>query len=200
MRPFIVRTGVMGDGSGNAMTDSGSLMLNRLRVHDYALQPGTSMVWNALSKHVGHNRHVSSTTTEARIAERPSVAWLRLGGLVVVSAGPAVQARAATARPAPLRRCHVRRADAVDPARHRPPQADEVNVDKYDYIFSGNVKYNGEPLDGVQHQRVAATATTRTSRRTPKASGRSAFRRRPTYTITLDEETLPKGVIVDQEG
>lgn len=80
-----------------------------------------------------------------------------------------------------------------------PAHADETNVDKYDYVFSGNVKYNGEPLDGVQlvvkgggyDAKVKTDADGKWKVGVPK---------KDKYDITLIESTLPDGVIVSEEG
>ena len=80
-----------------------------------------------------------------------------------------------------------------------PASADETNTDKYDYIFSGNVKYNGEPLDDVTiivegggyEAEVVTDADGKWKVGVPK---------KDTYKITLVEKTLPEGVIVSEEG
>ncbi|MGL4340041.1 MAG: ABC transporter permease subunit [Rhodoglobus sp.] len=76
-------------------------------------------------------------------------------------------------------------------------QADEINTDKYDYIFSGNVKYNGKPLEGVV---IAATGNGYDAEVKTSADGKwkIGVPEKAEYTITLDESTLPKGVIVTE--
>ena len=78
-----------------------------------------------------------------------------------------------------------------------PAAADEVNVDKYDYIFSGNVKFNGEPVEGVQHQRVRH-GYDEDVKTDAEGKWKVGVPKKAEYKITLIEKTLPKGVIVDE--
>ncbi len=72
--------------------------------------------------------------------------------------------------------------------------ADEIGTD-LDFIFSGNVKYDGEPLEGVlitvsgngYSAEVATGADGKWKIGVPEGG---------VYTVTLDESTLPSGVIV----
>ncbi len=72
--------------------------------------------------------------------------------------------------------------------------ADEIGTD-LDFIFSGNVKFDGEPLDGVlitvsgngYSAEVATGADGKWKIGVPEGG---------VYTVTLDESTLPSGVIV----
>ena len=61
--------------------------------------------------------------------------------------------------------------------------------------------YDGEPLEGVEHDRRGQRLRQRTS--TPDADGKWTVgvpEKDAKYTITLDETTLPKGVAVAEEG
>lgn len=80
-----------------------------------------------------------------------------------------------------------------------PAQADETNTDKYDYIFSGNVKYNGEPLDDVT---LIVEGSGYEAEVSTDAEGKwkVGVPEKATYKITLVEKTLPEGVIVSEEG
>ena len=72
--------------------------------------------------------------------------------------------------------------------------ADEVG-EEYDYRFSGNVKYDSEPLEGVliQLEGGGYEAEVVTD---AEGKWRIGVPEKEPYTITLDESTLPKGVIV----
>ncbi|MCC7127212.1 MAG: branched-chain amino acid ABC transporter permease [Microbacteriaceae bacterium] len=82
-----------------------------------------------------------------------------------------------------------------------PAHADETNTDKYDYIFSGNVKYNDKPLEGVQ---ILVDGNGYSAEVVTDENGRWAVGvpEKAKYNVTLVESTLPKGVIVapDEEG
>ena len=80
-----------------------------------------------------------------------------------------------------------------------PAGADETNTDKYDYIFSGNVKYNGDPLDGVTII-VEGDGYDADVKTDADGKWKVGVPEKATYKITLVESTLPKGVIVSQEG
>lgn len=76
-----------------------------------------------------------------------------------------------------------------------PVSADEVGTDEYDYVFSGNVKFNSEPLEDV---RLTVTGGGYDAEVLTDADGKwkVGVPEKDTYTITLDESTLPTGVIV----
>ena len=80
-----------------------------------------------------------------------------------------------------------------------PASADEVNVDKYDYIFSGNVKYNDKPLDGVVLE-VSGNGYDEEVKTDAKGQWKVGVPKKDKYDITLVESTLPKGVIVSEEA
>jgi len=73
--------------------------------------------------------------------------------------------------------------------------ADEVGTDEYDFIFSGNVKYNSKPLEDVL---IKVSGNGYDAEVVTDADGKwkIGVPEKEKYTITLDEETLPKGVIV----
>ncbi len=80
-----------------------------------------------------------------------------------------------------------------------PANADEVNTDKYDYIFSGNVKHNDIPLDNVT---IIVEGGGYDAEVETDAEGkwRVGVPKKDVYKITLVEKTLPEGVIVSEEG
>ncbi|MFF2275429.1 branched-chain amino acid ABC transporter permease [Agromyces sp. NPDC058126] len=71
--------------------------------------------------------------------------------------------------------------------------------EEYEYHFRGNVQYNGEPLEGVgiSLEGNGFEAETETD-----ADGRweIGVPEKATYEVTLDEDTLPKGVVVAEGG
>ena len=73
--------------------------------------------------------------------------------------------------------------------------ADEIGTDEYDFIFSGNVKYNSEPLDDVL---IKVSGNGYDAEVVTDADGRwkIGVPEKEKYTVTLDESTLPEGVIV----
>jgi neutral amino acid transport system permease protein len=80
-----------------------------------------------------------------------------------------------------------------------PAHADEVNTDKYDYILAGNVQFNTKPLDGVLISVKGAgyEASVKTG---ADGKWRVGVPEKAVYTVTLDENTLPPGVIVAKGG
>lgn len=80
-----------------------------------------------------------------------------------------------------------------------PASADETNTDKYDFIFSGNVKYNGKPLDGVKID-VSGHGYNAEVKTDEKGQWAVGVPEKTDYDITLIESTLPEGVIVSEEG
>lgn len=81
------------------------------------------------------------------------------------------------------------------PAAH----ADEVGVDEYDYVFSGNVKYDGDPLKAVL---ITIDGNGYNNKVVTDAEGKwkIGVPDKGKYNVTLDESTLPKGVIVAKGG
>ena len=80
-----------------------------------------------------------------------------------------------------------------------PAGADETNTDKYDYIFSGNVKYNGDPLGDVTII-VEGNGYDADVKTDADGKWKVGVPKKDTYKITLVEKTLPEGVIVSEEG
>jgi len=78
-------------------------------------------------------------------------------------------------------------------------QADEVGTDEYDYIFSGNVKFDDKPLEDVL---ITVSGNGYEAEVETDADGKwkVGVPEKAAYTITLDESTLPKGVIVAEGG
>lgn len=77
-------------------------------------------------------------------------------------------------------------------------QADEVGTE-YDFTISGNVQFNGDALDGVA---IAVDGNGYKADTVTDADGRWSIGvpEKGTYKVTLDEDTLPKGVIVAEGG
>ena len=80
-----------------------------------------------------------------------------------------------------------------------PAAADEVNVDKYDYVFSGNVKYNDEPLEDVTLN-VSGGGYDVDVDTDENGQWKVGVPEKEAYKITLIESTLPEGVIVSEEA
>ena len=132
-------------------------------------------------------------TTDVRIRERPSSALARPGGLVVVAG----QVRARLRRLSLLFFGVLLAALAVSTLLATPASADEVNIDKYDYIFSGNVKFNDKPLADVKIT-VSGNGYKADVKTDNNGQWKVGVPKKEKYTITLDEGTLPNGVIVAQ--
>jgi neutral amino acid transport system permease protein len=75
--------------------------------------------------------------------------------------------------------------------------ADEVGTDEYDYIFSGNVKNDGVALEDVL---ISVSGNGYEAEVVTDAEGkwRIGVPEKDTYEISLDESTLPEGVIVTE--
>ncbi|KQW07983.1 branched-chain amino acid ABC transporter permease [Leifsonia sp. Root4] len=80
-----------------------------------------------------------------------------------------------------------------------PAHADDVDVDKYDYVLSGNVTFDGEPLEDVVIT-VEGPGTDTDVETGADGKWRVGVPEKATYTVTLDEDTLPKGVVVKEGG
>jgi branched-chain amino acid transport system permease protein len=76
--------------------------------------------------------------------------------------------------------------------------ADEIGMD-YDFIFSGNVKNNNLPLEDVK---ITVSGNGYTAEVVTDDAGqwKIGVPEKDEYTVTLDESTLPKGVIVTEDG
>jgi neutral amino acid transport system permease protein len=78
--------------------------------------------------------------------------------------------------------------------------ADEVDTDKYPYRVSGNVQLDGEPLEDVLLNVKGNGIDTDVE---TDAEGKWAVgvpEKNADYTVTLDEDTLPEGIVVVEEG
>jgi neutral amino acid transport system permease protein len=75
-----------------------------------------------------------------------------------------------------------------------PAQADEVGTE-YDFYFAGNVKFESKPLEDVT---ITVDGNGYNAEVETDAEGKwkIGVPEKGTYTVTLDEETLPEGVIV----
>ncbi|WP_104136447.1 branched-chain amino acid ABC transporter permease [Cryobacterium sp. Y62] len=76
--------------------------------------------------------------------------------------------------------------------------ADEVGTE-FDFTISGNVQFNGEAQDGVA---ISVSGNGYEADTVTDADGRWAIGvpEKSTYEVTLDEDTLPKGVVVTKGG
>ena len=79
-----------------------------------------------------------------------------------------------------------------------PAAADEIGTDEYEYIFSGNVKYNSEPLEDVLIK-VEGNGYDAEVETDAEGKWKIGVPEKAEYTITIDESTLPDGVIVTDE-
>jgi len=73
--------------------------------------------------------------------------------------------------------------------------ADEIGTDEYDYVFSGNVKYNSQPLEGVL-VKVDGNGYDAEVKTGADGKWKIGVPEKGEYTLTIDESTLPAGVIV----
>ncbi|MBX0301047.1 branched-chain amino acid ABC transporter permease [Cryobacterium sp. 1639] len=76
--------------------------------------------------------------------------------------------------------------------------ADEINTDQYDYVLSGNVQFGGEPIEDVL---ISVEGGGYEAEVVTDADGRWRIGvpdNEETYTVILDEDTLPDGVIVEE--
>ncbi|MEO6310599.1 MAG: branched-chain amino acid ABC transporter permease [Leifsonia sp.] len=80
-----------------------------------------------------------------------------------------------------------------------PAHADEVDTDTYDYILSGNVTFNNKPLDGVLIT-VKGPQTDTKVKTGADGKWKVGVPKKAAYTVTLDENTLPTGVVVAKGG
>src|SRR5690606_3015124 len=80
-----------------------------------------------------------------------------------------------------------------------PAVADEVGTDEYNFIFSGNVTYQSQPLEDVL---IIVEGGGYSAEVETGADGRwrVGVPEKIAYEITLVEATLPEGVIVSEEG
>jgi neutral amino acid transport system permease protein len=79
-----------------------------------------------------------------------------------------------------------------------PAHADEVGTE-YDYSFAGNVQFNGKPLDGVLIT-VKGSGYKAEVKTDVAGKWRIGVPERAAYTVTLDENTLPKGVAIVKDS
>ena len=73
--------------------------------------------------------------------------------------------------------------------------ADEIGTDEYDFVFSGNVKYNSAPLEGVL-VKVDGNGYDAEVKTGADGKWKIGVPEKGEYTLTIDESTLPTGVIV----
>ncbi|MTH69804.1 branched-chain amino acid ABC transporter permease [Agromyces bracchium] len=81
-----------------------------------------------------------------------------------------------------------------------PAMADEGGTDgqaeEFEYFFSGNVKYNDEPLEGVSIS-VSGGGFEAETETDENGQWTLGVPEKEAYELTLDEDTLPEGVIVE---
>jgi len=77
--------------------------------------------------------------------------------------------------------------------------ADEINTEQYDYVLSGNVQFDGEPIEDVL---ISVDGSGYEAEVVTDAEGkwRIGVPEKEIYTVTLDEDTLPEGVVVAKGG
>ncbi|HEU5222430.1 MAG TPA: branched-chain amino acid ABC transporter permease [Candidatus Lumbricidophila sp.] len=73
--------------------------------------------------------------------------------------------------------------------------APALAADDFDYHFSGNVKFEGKPLEGVKIS-VSGNGFSADTKTNDKGQWIIGVPAKGTYNVTLDEKTLPEGVIV----
>jgi len=73
--------------------------------------------------------------------------------------------------------------------------ADEIGTDEYEYVFSGNVKYNSQPLEDVL-VKLEGNGYDAEVETDAEGKWKIGVPEKAEYTITIDESTLPTGVIV----
>jgi len=75
-----------------------------------------------------------------------------------------------------------------------PAHADEIGTE-YDFRLSGNVQFDGDPVEGVL---ISAEGNGYEAEVNTDAEGKWTIGvpEKATYTVTLDEDTLPEGVVV----
>ena len=113
------------------------------------------------------------TTTRIRRAR-----WTQRGGVIALAAMAATIALTMLAGPA---------------------AADDINIDKYDFKVSGNVKLNSEPLKGVE-LKVDGGGYSAEVKTDVDGRWRIGVPEKGDYTVTLNENTLPEGIAVVDEG
>lgn len=79
-----------------------------------------------------------------------------------------------------------------------PANADEINTDEYDYSVGGFVRNDGEPLEDVL---ISVSGGGYDAEVVTDAEGKwkIGVPEEGTYTVTLDESTLPEGIIVQPD-
>jgi neutral amino acid transport system permease protein len=79
--------------------------------------------------------------------------------------------------------------------------ADEVDTDEFPYRVSGNVQLDGNPLDGVELTVSGNGVDTDVETDENGQWAVGVPERNVTYTVTLNEDTLPEGIaVVDEES
>ncbi|HET6672403.1 MAG TPA: branched-chain amino acid ABC transporter permease, partial [Agromyces sp.] len=86
-----------------------------------------------------------------------------------------------------------------EPAATDEPEATEEPAEEFEFHFRGNVQFDGEPVEGVL---ITVEGNGFEAETETDAEGRweVGVPEKGTYTVTLDEDTLPEGVIVAEEG
>lgn len=128
------------------------------------------------------------------VAKRSPGRWLILLGILL----SALTLSGIAASPAMAE--DVSAASATEePAATEEPEATDEPAEEFEFHFRGNVQFDGEPIEGVliTVEGGGFEAETETD-----AEGRweVGVPEKGAYTVTLDEDTLPEGVVVAEGG
>ena len=124
------------------------------------------------------------------VARRSPGRWLILLGILLsaltlsgIAASPAMAEEVSTV------------AATEEPATTEEPAATDEPAEEFEYHFRGNVQHDGEPLEGV---RITLEGNGFEAETETDADGRweIGVPEKATYEVTLDEDTLPEGVVV----
>jgi neutral amino acid transport system permease protein len=128
------------------------------------------------------------------VAKRSPGRWLILLGILL----SALTLSGIAASPAMAE--DVRAAAATEePATTDEPEATDEPAEEFEFHFRGNVQFEGEPVEGVL---ITAEGNGFEAETETDAEGRweVGVPERGAYTVSLDEDSLPEGVIVVEEG
>lgn len=128
------------------------------------------------------------------VARRSPRGWLILLGILLsaltlsgIAASPAMADEVSSASA-------TEQAEPTD-----APEETEAPEEEFEFHFRGNVQFDGEPVEGVT---ITVEGNGFEAETETDADGRweVGVPERGAYTVTLDEDTLPEGVIVAEEG
>ena len=129
-----------------------------------------------------------------------AAAGLMLMVAPAASATAAAQPAASVAAPAPASADGTALAPpaVLSATRSGPVHADE-NTPKTDFFFAGFISYKDKPLAGVV-VKIEGNGFSAQTKSDAEGSWKLYVPKKGTYTLTVDESTLPKGVIVKGES